>query len=92
MVTRVEWNRPVAENERLAWCEWLRQHSIDPDTVAVVPPGFIEVDSDARLIRYLAFDVNENGNRYVAPCGRCASTSVRVVQLESPPSDFPVVS
>lgn len=80
-----------SEPERLAWCEWLRHHTIDPDHVVGNPEdgGFIEIDTDARRIRYLAYDVNENGRRYPTPDLTRASTSVRTVQLEAAPSDFP---
>lgn len=83
---------PIPEAERLAWCEWLRHHTINPDEVVAAEKdgGFIELDKDARQIRYLAYDQNENGQRFVGPDGNHASRSVRVVQLEARPSDFPM--
>jgi hypothetical protein len=77
MIERMEFARPP-ENVRVAWCEWLRHHTIDPGDVTM--HGFIERDTEARQVRYQTF--NEGADGYY-------SFAVRVVQLESVPSPFP---
>jgi hypothetical protein len=91
MIDRRTIDKTPTEAERLAWCDWLRHHTIDPDHVVANPEdgGFIEIDTEARQIRFMAYDVNDKGNYYLASDGKRASISVRVVQLESRPSPFP---
>lgn len=86
MITRVEIDGLPPEDVRLAWCDWLRHHGIDPTHVAF---GFIEADSATWQIRYVAYDLNDQGCRYATPDLLRASTSVRVVQLAAPPAPFP---
>lgn len=93
MTTRRDFNARPPEPVRLAWCDWFRHHTIDPDKVVANDGdgGFVEIDPNARQIRYLAYNVNDNGNRFMAADGNGASRSVRVMQLESVPSPFPDV-
>lgn len=82
------------DTTRQVWCDWFRRHGVDPHSVVVgngPARGFVETDSDAYQIRYLAFDLNEHGDRYVDPesVGMWAAQSVHVVQLEARPSPFP---
>lgn len=86
MIARVEINGLPSEDVRLAWCDWLRHHGIDPTHVAL---GFIEADSDTWQIRYVAYDLDDQGRRYATPDLLRASTSERVVQLAAPPLPFP---
>jgi hypothetical protein len=87
MTVRKDFEQLPPEAIRLMWCDWLTHHTIDPDTVAI--PGFIEIDHDAYRIAYLAFDLNENGRPFLDASRKDAQKSVRVVQLEARPSDFP---
>jgi hypothetical protein len=78
----------MLEAERLGWCDWARQHGIDPaETV-----GFFEIDRAARRIRYLAYDLTEKGHRFARPDGEWASASMREVQLDDPIAELPVVA
>lgn len=89
MIARQEFPSIPPEADRLVWCDWLRHHTIDPNQVVALD-GFIEVDSDARQIRYLAYNLNAEGNKFVDPNNdERASMSVRVLQLEARPSSFP---
>ena len=70
----------------LAWCDWLRWHTVDPCDVLL--DGFIEIDPDLRQIRYLGTDYDENGKPRITAWWDVA-TVVRVVQLEAVPSSPP---
>lgn len=91
MIERVDFTELPPEEQRQAWCDWLRHHTVDPADVVANPTdgGFIERDPDARQVRYLAYDRDDKGRHVVAPCGTKAVTSVHVVQLEAKPSAFP---
>ena len=43
------------------WCEWLKRHGIDP--MDVVVPGWIDVDDEARAVRYLGFHRGPDARR-----------------------------
>lgn len=87
MITRRELTGMPPEHVRLAWCDWLRWHTIDPCDVAVI--GFIEIDTDARQVRWLSYDLNDKGHKYFDPKTQRAAQSVHVMQLEAVPSPFP---
>jgi hypothetical protein len=76
---------PMNGGDREAWCEWGRQHGIDPNEAL----GFFEIDREAGTIRWLAYDLNEGGNRFSRPDGYWASASMREVQLDDPIADLP---
>lgn len=78
---------PLPKDVREAWCQWLRRHSIDPGQVSAHGP--IEVDTDARTIRFTAYDLDENGHRHAAPGGKTAAQSTRTMQLDTPLAPFP---
>lgn len=87
MIARAEFATYPPEDERQAWCDWLRHHTINPN--AVVVPGFIEADFDTYRVSYLTFDLDERGRRYFGPDTGDVAKSVRVLQLEARPSPFP---
>lgn len=80
---------PLPGDVRLAWCEWLRRHGIDPMVVSIHGP--IEVDVDAHRISYLAYDLDEHGNKYAAPDGMAAAQSERTVRFGTPLAPLPEV-
>lgn len=63
-------------------CQWFRRHGIDPNAVAVAP-GWVEIDDQARQIRYLAYEFDAAGHIVIA--GADAVRFVATQQLESPP-------
>lgn len=80
---------PLPKDVREAWCHWLRRHSIDPAHVSAHGP--IEVDTDARTIRFMAYDLDEDGCRHAAPDGKTAAQSTRTMQLTAALAPFPEV-
>lgn len=88
MIARAEFDRMPPEPERLAWCDWLRHHTINPHDV-VATGGWVEADYDTYRITYLAYDRDEHGRKYILPGTEQAARSVRVLQLEARPSPFP---
>jgi hypothetical protein len=87
LIDRAEFDTIPPEPLRLAWTDWLRHHTIDPEHISV--PGFIEVDFDTYRIRWLAYDLDEQGNYYFWPGTEQVAQSVRALQLEARPSPFP---
>lgn len=87
MIELVDFDKLPPESVRLAWCDWLRHHTIDPDYVAV--PGFVEVDYATYRIRYLAYDRDDQGRKHLTPDGTRAAMSERTLQLEACPSPLP---
>jgi hypothetical protein len=77
------------EHVRLAICEWLRHHGIDPHIVPV--PGRIERLPERRQIEHEAYVLGEDGHLVLDPHVDDAAREVRVVQLEAEPSPFPDV-
>jgi hypothetical protein len=84
---RVEFTQMPPEAERLEWCEWLRRHGINPSEVPV--PGWIERRVQEYRVAYLAYALNERGQRYLNPEKTDAVREERYVQLEGPPLPFP---
>jgi hypothetical protein len=84
---RAEFTRLPPEAERLEWCEWLHRHGINPSDVSV--PGWIERRVPEYRVAYLAYALNERGERYPNPEKTGAVREERFVQLEGPPLPFP---
>lgn len=80
------WTMPP-ERERLEWCEWLHRHGINPSEVPV--PGWIERHVQEYRVAYLAYALNERGQRYLNPGRTDAVREERYMQLEGPPQPFP---
>lgn len=76
---------PMNDDDRNRWCDWARQHGIDPHEVI----GFFEIDREARKIRWLAYDLTDKGARFLRPDGKWASASMREVHLDRPIADLP---
>jgi hypothetical protein len=95
MIIRKEIRSLPPEPIRVAWCDWLQHHTVNPDVVcaSTTQEGFIEIDYDAYQIRYLAYNLDDNGGRYgfYKDGDYQVSTSVRVTQLEARPSELPEV-
>lgn len=72
-----------------AWKLWCRRYGIDPGEV--VGEQVIEVDTDAKTIKYIGYDLCEKGHRAADwdGGGTQALQSVRVVQLEIQPDPPP---
>lgn len=86
-------SRDMDPAEREAWMEWDRRHQIDLNEFTI--PNFIEVDRVNRTVRWLAYDLHsDHGGRFVDPNsdGKYAAVSVRSVQLDFVPEDFPELS
>lgn len=79
----------MSEDLRYAWLIWSRRHGIDPNEV--VGDQVIEVDTEAKTITYIGFDLCEKGHRHCdwETGGTKARQSVRVVKLETTPAVFP---
>lgn len=86
------------KSRRLPMVEWLRRHGCDAGQVCV--PGWIERDEENFRVRYLAYHLNERGNRHPVPGTGgwmdrpdyrepVVATEVHTVQLEGPPLPFP---
>jgi hypothetical protein len=88
MIMRVHFDQVPSERERLAWCEWFRRHGVNPDQVCVCP-GWVERRVGAYQVAYLAYALNERGERYSNPEHTDAVREVRVVQLEGLPLPYP---
>lgn len=85
-LTRVEFGSLPREPIRLALCEWLRRHGIDPNNVAV--PGWIHRQIDERRVRFLGYQEDYR----TAPLPRDGDpTEIQWVQLEAPPLPLPDV-
>lgn len=87
MTDRYEFTRFPPEPERLAWCDWLRHHGIDPDDVVAV--GWIERRVEQRQIAYEAYVRNADGNILYDAERDDARREIHVFQLEARPSPFP---
>lgn len=87
MSTRYDFDRIPSEPLRLAVCDWLKAHGIDPCDVAT--PGWIELDDEARRVRWEAYRLDEHGRIPVVDGD--AVREVHSMQLESPPLPFPRV-
>lgn len=68
-------------------CAWFRWHTIDPSDVLIY--GFVEIDKEARQIRYLTIARDREGKIICDPVDG-AYEIIAVRQLESVPSDFPL--
>lgn len=86
-LVRYHFDRMPPESERQAWCAWLRWHTIDPLDVMIC--GFVEIDKEARRIRYLTIARDREGKIICDPVDG-AYEIIAVRQLESVPSDFPL--
>lgn len=84
---RVEFRRLPDEPTRVAVCEWLRRHGIDPHTVVV--PGWIERQPDRCRVAWLSSVRDEAGNIVSNEARDEFLTVERYVQLEGPPLPWP---
>lgn len=85
MSITIETGYKVIGNERrLALCEWLRAHDIDPHTVPAGEP--IEVDTDNAVIRFKQTVDGPDGKPVLDPDARNALLMTnRTIPLLSPP-------
>jgi hypothetical protein len=82
---RVDFPGRLCAVEQEAWCTWLRAHRINPMDVPV--PGWLEVDDEARTIRYLS--VLRNGKTTAIVRRWRFLRFVAVRQLRGPVLPFP---
>ncbi len=75
------------ETERHTWCEWFRQHGVDPADVAL--PGWVERRELERQLAYEAYKLDEAGRIAIDPSGDQPARTVRVIQLEAAPLPWP---
>ena len=89
MIERVEFDKYPPESVRLAFCGWMRHHGLDPAVVAL--PGWIERDTDRRLVRCVGYHLDERGVPMLTDDREDAVRYVQRYQLEAIPSPFPDV-
>lgn len=79
---------------RRVWCEWLRHHGVDPSHVAI--PGRIGRFVCERQVRYLSWCLartpEDCTHEHIGPDAEEFPRVLRIVQLESEPSQFPPTS
>lgn len=90
MSERLVFDERPPKAERLALCDWLRIHGIDPDDLVL--PCWVERDVENYRVRYLGAVRDENGKLQPAPGGEVVVTAEQYVQLEGPPLPFPAVA
>lgn len=86
-VERIEFDHAPPPGERAIWCEWLRQHGVDP--CDVVLPGWIERHSDTYRLIYLSMARDEKGRPRWDRESRTVVHETHVFQMEAPPLPFP---
>lgn len=77
----------MPEDLRDEWKVWCRRYGIDPSEV--VGDQTITIDTEAKTITYVGYDLCEKGHRHIDWDGRAARQSTRIVKLETTPAPFP---
>lgn len=80
-----------SERQRVEYCDWLLKHQLDASEASV--PGFVEVyEADGQWwVRYLSYELDEQGNRFVDPDshGTRAKQYVRTQRVPVEPASLP---
>lgn len=91
---RYEFDRVPPELDRLAVCEWLQRHGVDPREVAV--PGWIELRPERRQVAWAAYLWEEAADgeprRILRSAADAGIRRESVLQLEARPMPFPLSS
>jgi hypothetical protein len=72
--------------ENKLWCEWFRQHGLDPGNASIAVPGWVERREDECQIAYEAYVTDREGGVMLGMAFR----EVQVFQLEALPRPFPL--
>ena len=87
MRERIEFDDMPPRAEREIWCEWLRQHGVNPNHVKV--PGWIERRPDRCQLAYEGYERDRETGEIVARDGQVHPVRV-MFQMEAPPLPFPL--